>query len=227
MPERVRQTVGDHIVRLQRGYLADESYAVGALARLRRGAGKEPHQVPDLLGLVDTGGLYDPAADSGRRPREEDLARAEDAVHVALTLWALHQQSRSTGMHQPHHRDKPAGLGAAVRRLMPAGDIDEAVLKRLVRAGTAPHLGALAQRLREIVMLLRRDDLPMDYTLLAGQLYLWQLPGGREAVRRAWGRSFHAYRAPNKNGAGTEGPAGTTSAATTDPVSDSTVKDAS
>ncbi|MEV7002959.1 type I-E CRISPR-associated protein Cse2/CasB [Streptomyces sp. NPDC093982] len=195
LPERVRQIVAEHISRLQFGYLADDAYAVGVLARLRRGAGKEPHLVPELLGLVDTSLLYEAPPTSCQPPCEEDLFRAADAVHAALTLWALHQQSVGTGMHQSDCHDAPAGLGAAVRRLMPF-DIDNTVLKRLVRAGTAPHPIALAQRLREIVLLLRREEIPLDYVLLAEQLYRWQQPGGRDVVRRAWGRSFHAFRHP-------------------------------
>ncbi|MEV6379050.1 type I-E CRISPR-associated protein Cse2/CasB [Streptomyces sp. NPDC051773] len=196
LPERVRDITAANLNALQRGYLADQPRDVAALARLRRGAGKEIQQIPDLWGLIDTGPLHDPAEEGGWTPREEDLTRAEDAVHVAVTLWALHQQSRGTGMHRPHRRDAPAGLGAAVRRLMPKGDIDETILKRLVRAGHAPDLPALALRLREIVLLLRREDIALDYALLAGQLCQWQQPGGRDVVRRAWGRSFHAYRPP-------------------------------
>ncbi|MEU3796071.1 type I-E CRISPR-associated protein Cse2/CasB, partial [Streptomyces fructofermentans] len=145
--------------------------------------------------LVDTTPLH--AHDKGTRPlREEELVRAEDALHAALTLWALHQQSRSTGMHRPAAPRKPAGLGAAARRLMPPGDIDEPIRKRLVRAGTAPDLTALSQRLRDLVVLLRRADIPLDYGLLAGQLYAWQWPGGADRVRREWGRSFHAWQPP-------------------------------
>lgn len=221
MPERARHVVGEHVMRLQRGYLADESHAVAALARLRRGAGKEPHQVPDLLGLVDTGVLYGPLP-GGWAPREEDLVQAEDAVHVALTLWALHQQSKSMGMHQHDSRERPSGLGAGVRRLMPAGDIDETVLKRLVRAGTAPHLAGLAQRLRDIVVLLRREDIALDYALLADQLYRWQQPGGRDAVRRLWGRSFHSYQPRQNSQPGAEGAGAVSSSTDVD-----TVKDAS
>lgn len=198
LPERVREITAVNINALQRGHLADQPHAVAALARLRRGAGKEIQQVPDLWGLIDTGPLHDPAPEGGRPPREEDLTRAEDAVHIAVTLWALHQQSRGTGMHRPHRKDVPAGLGAAIRRLMPKGDIDETILKRLVRAGHAPDLPALALRLREIVLLLRRDEITLDYALLAAQLCQWQQPGGRDDVRRAWGRSFHAYH-PSKD----------------------------
>ncbi|MFD4635391.1 type I-E CRISPR-associated protein Cse2/CasB [Streptomyces sp. NPDC058284] len=217
--QRVSVLTSDLIVPLQRGYLGDQSYAVGALARLRRGAGKDFSQVPDLWGLADTGALHDGPAAGGRPLDEAELTRAEDAVHVALTLWALHQQSRSTAMHRAGSRTAPRGLGGAVRQLMPAGEIAEPVRKRFVRVGTAPGLPVVAQRLREIVVMLRGADIPLDYALLAGQLYGWQEPTGREAVRRAWGRSFHSYRAPQKNEA--DAPAAS------DHITDPTDKDAS
>ncbi|MER5719624.1 type I-E CRISPR-associated protein Cse2/CasB [Streptomyces sp. NPDC002132] len=191
------QITGEIITPYQRGYLKDQAHAVAALARLRRGAGKRYEQVPDLWGLADTGPLHEKPQGVGRSLSEDELTRAEDAVHVALTLWALHQQSRGTAMHLCDRRDKPTGLGAAVRRLMPKDEIAEPVRKRLVRAGTAPDLSSLAQRLRDLVLLLRGEDIALDYALLAEQLYLWQQPGGQDVVRRAWGRSFHAYRAPD------------------------------
>lgn len=248
LPDLVRRIVAENVDELQWGYLDDRPHAVAVLARLRRGAGKEPQQVPDLLGLIDTDALYDAVAEGGRRPGEADLTRAEDAVHVALTLWALHQQSQGTGMHRPDSWKSPTGLGAAVRRLMAEDEsgrtagkekekIDDAVLKRFVRAGSAPDLPALSQRLREIVLLLRREGIPLDYSLLAGQLYRWQKSGGRESVRREWGRSFHSYRVPgNPGGAGGAGTGGPAEAASATGVlsdsglpsdSDTTFKDAS
>ncbi|MFJ9590702.1 type I-E CRISPR-associated protein Cse2/CasB [Streptomyces acidicola] len=221
MGDRVKDLVADQISSLQREVLRDDPKAVATLARLRRGAGKQPQQVPDLLGLIDTGALYESL--DGRPPREQTLTRAEDAVHVALTLWALHQQSRSTGMHRPHRTEAPGGLGAAVRRLMAERDAGDAVRKRFVRIGTAPSLQVLAQRLREIVLLLRDEEIHLDYALLARQLYQWQWPGGPETVRRAWGRSFHSYRDPNANTSASPHAPGTA-----DPSdSDTTSKDAS
>ncbi|WP_405613225.1 type I-E CRISPR-associated protein Cse2/CasB [Streptomyces sp. NBC_00076] len=195
--QRVGQITGEIIAPLQQGYLKDQAHAVAALARLRRGAGRKYEQVPDLWGLADTSPLHEKPQNGGRAPSEDELTRAEDAVHVALTLWALHQQSRGTAMHLRDRREKPTGLGAAVRGLMPKDEITEPVRKRLVRAGTAPDLPSLAQRLRDLVLLLRGEDIALDYALLAEQLYRWQQPGGQDAVRRAWGRSFHAYRAPD------------------------------
>ncbi|WP_225637115.1 type I-E CRISPR-associated protein Cse2/CasB [Streptomyces solaniscabiei] len=200
--QRVAELAAAHIGPWQEGYLKDRPQAVAALARLRRGAGREAGETPDLWGLIDTGPLH--TQGEGARPlSEQELIRAENALHAALTLWAFHQQSRGTPMHRRHTRERPGGLGAAVRRLMPADGIDEPVRKRLVRAGSAPDLVTLAQRLRDLVALLRRDDVPLDYALLAGQLYLWQWPDGPAAVRRHWGRSFHEQRrtrpAPDEN----------------------------
>ncbi|MEU6324302.1 type I-E CRISPR-associated protein Cse2/CasB [Streptomyces sp. NPDC047009] len=182
-PGPVGMLAGQEIGRLQRGYLDDRSEAVAALARLRRAAGKDAAAVPDLWGLIDLDPLYkDPAL-------RHDAAA--NAVDTALALWSLHQQSRPTGMHRPGGDE----LGTAVRRLMPSAEIDEPVLKRFVRAGNAPTLAILAMRLRDITVLLRREDLALDYALLADQLYHWQQPGGPERIRRSWGRSFHAaYR---------------------------------
>ncbi|CAL9657691.1 hypothetical protein SUDANB21_06853 (plasmid) [Streptomyces sp. enrichment culture] len=193
--QRVAELAAAHIGHWQGGYLNDRSEAVAALARLRRGAGREAGETPDLWNLIDTDALH--TSEAGARVLgEQELVRAENALHAALTLWAFHQQSRGTPMHRRHTRERPTGLGAAVRRLMPADGIDEPVRKRLVRAGTAPDLVSLTQRLRDIVALLRREDIPLDYALLAGQLYCWQWPDGPVAVRRQWGRSFHEQRWP-------------------------------
>lgn len=178
----VGTVVGKEVKRLQHGYLNGRSADIAALARLRRAAGKDVAAIPDLWGLIDTQALYaDPAL------RHED---AENAVYVAATLWSLHQQSRGSGMHSSGGNE----LGAAVRRLMPAGEIYEPIRKRFARAGTAPTLPVLAARLREITVLLRGQDISLDYALLADQLYHWQRPGDRDQVRRSWGRSFHVYR---------------------------------
>ncbi|MFJ1652373.1 type I-E CRISPR-associated protein Cse2/CasB [Streptomyces sp. NPDC088337] len=213
--ERVARLAAGHIAALQRGYLDDQSHAVAALARLRRGAGREAGQLPDLWALIDTGPLHE--TPHGARPlSERELVRAEDALHVALTLYALHQQSRRSGMYQADRPDRRRGLGAAVRRMMKPGEIDEPVHKRLVRAGTAPDLTVLAQRLRDIVVLLRREDIQLDHALLAGQLYTWQWPGGADTVRREWGRSFHAWHDKPKDGAAASAGSDTTRTTDTD-----------
>lgn len=181
----VGKAVDERIRRLQGGYLRDESAAVATLAKIRRGAGKTIEEVPELVGLTidhdfyETFDVHDP-----RTPH------AEAAVHEALTLYALHQQSkRESGMHK-----RGRGFGAAVRRLMPAGDIDEPLRKRFVQAQTASSRSTRLDRLRGIVQLLRTEDVPLDYGLLADQLFDTRTAAGAERVRRTWGRDFQAYR---------------------------------
>ncbi|WNI16532.1 type I-E CRISPR-associated protein Cse2/CasB [Actinacidiphila sp. ITFR-21] len=187
------------IRRLQKGYRGDRPAAVSTLARLRRGAGRPAHAVPDLWGLTGTDELAEAMAELPEDSRDHiDHVRAEEALHLVLTLWALHQQShRDADMHVAGR-----GLGRAVRMLMnPRGaaaesgkgdsEPDEPVRRRFVRAGTATTLEVLAVRLRDIVLLLRREDIALDYGLLADQLYRWQLPVARADVRRSWGRDFH------------------------------------
>ncbi len=191
MDEVVGEVAGAYIAELQTGYIADRSTAVATLAKLRRGAGKLPQDTPDLWGIAGIERLYGEQGLS-ERDAEHVRDRAESAVFVAVTLYALHQQSRKTDrMHRPR-----ADLGAAVRQLMPRGVIDEPIRRRFVRVGTATSLEALAYRLREIVSLLRGASIPLDYGLLARQLYQAQWPDGLRRVRQSWGRGFHAYRTP-------------------------------
>lgn len=187
----VRETTGAHINHLQYGYMHDRPDAVAAVARIRRGAGLPINAVPDLWGLTVTDALYAQLEQPEMKLRKGDLERAENAVHIGITLWALHQQSRRDV--QMHVSGGPQ-LGRAVRALMPDGEVDEPIRRRFVRMGTASSLEVLTQRAREIVQLLRQHEQPMDYGMFADQLYRWQLPGGRMQVHQEWGRNFHANR---------------------------------
>ncbi|MGW8375655.1 type I-E CRISPR-associated protein Cse2/CasB [Streptomyces sp. ODS28] len=183
-PKLVGRTVHAFLEPLQRGYLKrnDEAWAVARLAQLRRGAGKAPEEVPELFGLTHTEELYD---DNGRLMSSE---HGPTAVHLAVTLYALHQQSqREDRMHVPGRR-----LGRAVRALMPPGEIDEALRRRFVRVAGATSAHVLAYRLRELVLLLRREGKPLDYARLADQLDQALDPRRRLEVRQEWGREFHS-----------------------------------
>ncbi|MFI8434333.1 type I-E CRISPR-associated protein Cse2/CasB [Streptomyces sp. NPDC079020] len=192
----VAQATGQYIARLQPRYLKDNPAAVSELARLRRGAGRRAHQVQDLWGV---GGLEELARLLADRPDFHRREDAEEAVFLASTLWALHQQSgRDHGMHQ-----RKQTLGGAVRTLMrldngPGADEerDSPLRTRLVRVGTAESVESVAVRLREIVLLLRGAQVPLDYARLACQLYRWQSRPGRAGVQREWGREFHLAAAP-------------------------------
>ncbi|MEC4019755.1 type I-E CRISPR-associated protein Cse2/CasB [Streptomyces sp. H27-D2] len=231
------------VTRLQFLYRKDNPAAVATLARLRRGAGRLAHESPDTWGIDGMEDLAyilaQPAAEpetqesqapakffspDERRKSERHERAEEEAVHLAVTLWALHQQSvRDANMHEFGWT-----LGRAVRRLArgktdavdSAADTDgsaagghrgqsddelnETLRKRFVRIGTSASFDSLAVRLREMVLLLRNARIPLDYGRLADQLYEWQDDNRRADIRRTWGRDFHlSYeRSPSRVGNG-------------------------
>jgi CRISPR system Cascade subunit CasB len=162
--------------------------AVAALARLRRAVGKEPGEIMDVLEYTFTPALLHghPEDDPGPSP-------AERAAHVAITLFALHQQSRGERMH---HRGR--GLGMALRRLHTgASAIPEPIVRRFRMLGTADSFGELSHHLRGVVQLLRAQGAPLDYGLLAHQLHTWQNDPSR--VRMTWGRQFYRQNRPDRD----------------------------
>jgi CRISPR system Cascade subunit CasB len=187
---------------------AKQAHGVAVLARLRRGVGKPPGSVADILGFT----LADEFAGrwAGDGPTE-----AESAAHIAMTLYAVHQQSQAGRMHQ-----RGRGLGRAVRRLHPAepGIPPAPVVRRFQALVTAQSLDELVHHARGMVQLLRAEKpagLPLDYGLLADQLVLWQKPDGPPIVQMRWARDF--YRTPQATAA-SDADAATDSATSTDSI---------
>jgi CRISPR system Cascade subunit CasB len=154
-------------------------YRVGTdptgLAALRRGAGRTPMDLPGTWPVL--------------LPVVHDAPWAEEAVHHALTLYSVHQQSVPTSMHKPG-----VGLGAAARQLRAqrdGGGID----RRLLAAASAASTAALAQHLRGLVTLLRGERLPLDYLQLTRDLLAWPDPQRASVVRRRWARDLYATSA--------------------------------
>jgi CRISPR system Cascade subunit CasB len=147
------------------------------LAALRRGAGKDAGSVPQMWAFYTT-----------LRP---DGGRGADlqAEHVALTLYAMHQQSQPQPMHQ-----SGTGVGTAIRALRRSGKFsEEAVDRRFAAAATATSLSEAALHLRGLIGQLRAIDQPLDYTRLFRDLRDWQFPDRVAGVRRRWGGQYHAY----------------------------------
>lgn len=67
----------------------DESTVRAQLAKMRRGVGEQLGTSPELWGILFQN-LPEPLEGKGNQP-----GRAEVAIYMALTLYAMHQQSRS------------------------------------------------------------------------------------------------------------------------------------
>lgn len=149
------------------------------LADLRRGIGKSPGAVPEMWRFYTT-----LTPDGG-------VTSGLVAEHLALTLFAVHQQSRPRLVHL-----KGVGLGTAILALRTSGKFSEqAVDRRFGAAATATSVAEVGIHLRGLVTQLRPMDQPIDYTQLMFDLRGWQNPEWLSRVRRRWGSQYFAPRA--------------------------------
>ncbi len=157
----------------------DPAAVAGALAALRSGQGRPAGSVPGMWRYYTT-----LSADGRQTSRL-------DAEHIALSLWAAHQQGRSPRT-DPMHR--PAiGLGAGLAALHRSGRYSQAAVDRRVSAAaTASSRAELAQHLRGLVQQLRVIGQPLDYDRLVADLGFWDNPEGRARVQRRWGGGYFA-----------------------------------
>lgn len=127
----------------------------------------------------------------------------EWAVYLALTLYALHQQSNDTVCVS----QLGCTLGRAVRRLaeqtVASGQdwTESSILRRFNALATAEEITEISHHLRGMIQLLRAakpDSIPLDYPRLAVDLYglqcdapqLAQLPAN---IRLRWGQDLYRY----------------------------------
>ena len=134
------------------------------LAKLRRGIGHAPGELPELWGGLLQGM---PASFYGTNgPSHEEWA-----VYLALTLYALHQQSNDTVCVS----QLGCTLGRAVRRLAEqtvAGGQDwteSSILRRFNALATAEEITEISHHLRGMIQLLRAakpDSIPLELSLI-------------------------------------------------------------
>ncbi len=189
----VQRYVSQRVAKLQGMLLSDAGHSAAArtLAELRRAVSSAPGADPSIwviefeeMPTCLRGTLNEPSA-------------GEWAVHGALTLFAVHQQSQRTSMHQV---GAPYSLGASVRAFVKrrvekkdsayADTEDGRLPTRFAALVTAVSMGERMHYLRQIVQLLRGESIPLDYGRLARDLYDLQNPYRADAVRLAWGRAY-------------------------------------
>lgn len=205
----LEEYVWDKVGKLQSKYIAGTSSASASLARLRRAVGTEPGSDPfvwqetlDGLPKQFVGG-------------DDNVSTEERAVHAALTLFALHQQSKTDKMHQPR-----VSFGSAASKLAYITGVEAkqnpAVLRRFQALGTAISLMESVTHARGLIGQFRSAGVSLDYGRFAVDLARLQDPRSADGVRLEWGRAY--YFKPGKPGIeGTEIDNGT---ATTSPNGD-------
>ena len=179
---------------LQARYLQNESRARGEMAALRKGASRDSGELPEIWELTSVE-IPEYASDA---PTREEIA-----VHTAMTLYAVHQQSRTEPMFSPG-----VGLGSAARRLIgPPDEENPSARARFNALVTSTTVAELRHHLRGFVSLLRARGIALDHAMLADDVLRFQQPGGAKKVRLAWARQYYSL------------PAETPSATDADPAS--------
>ena len=181
-----RENVGKYVYGQINQLTENMKYSGGRamLANLRRGAGKAPGDLPKLWGIF-LNNLPDEM-----RSRNGEPTKAEWAIYLSLTLYALHQQGHSESVHS----DK-ISLGKAAAMLMDdqTDDERERVLRRFAPVVTAKDMSELSHHLRCLVQLLsaKGKEISLDYVRLAKDIYDFQFDEGKKKVRLRWGQDFY------------------------------------
>lgn len=214
-PVTPEPTVGAYVGRRVKALLntLDTSGTRASLAHLRHAVMRKPGEVPEIWSLTIDG--------VPGHPHDDEPTRQERAVHAALTLFAVHQQSRSTPAHRPG-----VGLGQAVRRLegsrptLGSGDVSP-VRRRFDALVLSDSFVEATYHLRGLVNQLRAESVPLDYGALADDLALLQVPGRASEVHLRWARQYYRSTTASDETADADDPTdATTDAAATVPEED-------
>lgn len=182
--DEVGQFVERKIGFLQEGKDGGENRA--ALANLRRGVGRDPGELPQLFGII----LMDMPEEF---MSEKGVATKEEwSCYIALTLYALHQQGNEMA-NQPMHTEEKINLGAAMWELASSyedSNAEQRMLQRMRMLSTSADMKELSYHLRGVIQLLKSKGIPVNYGILAADLYELQCPDGKKRVHLRWGQSF-------------------------------------
>lgn len=180
----VRQYVNTRISGMVQSY--SKPMIDATLAKLRRGIRKAPGSLPELWDIT-LEGLPESLLSKNDRP-----SYGEWAVYSALTLFALHQQGKDIKNQCMHESN--VSLGQAMRQLINRNlEREDAIKRRFVTAVTAESYEELTWHLRGLIQLLRTDEIKLDYSRLAKDLFHFQIPNYRDGIRLQWGRDFYRY----------------------------------
>lgn len=180
---------------LQDQYLSGSSNARGQLAQLRRAVTAVPGSSPGIWSLeieclpAELVGTMDGMVFPG-----------EWASHLAVTLYAVHQQSMQKPMNRKldFESNELHGLGHAINKLVYINNVNHRgeelesgqMPSRFAALVTAESIEETAHYARQIIQQLRGAQIPLDYGRFAGQLYAFQFPSMKDKVRLEWAREF-------------------------------------
>ena len=174
--------------------MAGESAANTTYANLRRSVGKAPGEVPSVFGIV----LRDMPEEF--LSKDGEATKEEWACHIALTLYALHQQGNNPQNHPMNSTDNKLSMGASMRNFVICEtdqNAEQRMQQRLQMLSTAKDVAEISYHLRGIIQLFRANGIVCNYAKLAGDLYEMQFRDQETKVCLRWGQDF--YRVINNS----------------------------
>lgn len=175
--------------------LAESPWSRAMLAKLRRGIGKQPGELPELFEII-LGDMPEELYSKGVEP-----SYSEWAIYTALTLFALHQQGKDHPVSaggKTENKSTGNSLGAAVGYLVKQDrEREPAIKRRFDTVATANEFIEFAHHARSIIQLLRAGDIVLDYPSFAEDLYWYQFDETRNRVRLRWGEDYYRIIQPD------------------------------
>jgi CRISPR system Cascade subunit CasB len=167
----------------------NKSWQRATLAKLRRGVGREPGETPEVYEITLE---HMPEA---LRSENDIPSSAEQAIHLSLTLFALHQQGNSGSANH-----SGISFGSAAKRLVESNKANgPAVKRRFDAALTAKNLVEFSHHARGLIQMMKAKGIFMDYPQFAKNLYWYQSPDHRRTVVFSWGKDFWAPKEASQN----------------------------
>ncbi len=170
-------------------YQSNSPRSKGALATLRRGAGKDLLESPETWEYV----LSDIPSELLYNGHETNVTPAERAIYTTLTLYATHMQSSDCNVHTS---DRSFGEAS---RILDWELGSEGVERRFRAVLTSNDIEELSHHMRGIITMMRSSDrqISLDYVRLSKDLYNYQFPEGKHKVMLSWGQDFYKFEKKN------------------------------
>jgi CRISPR system Cascade subunit CasB len=185
----ITETIREHVCKKINLLKESESFEKAALARLRRAAGKKPGEAPEVLDVTFVDLSECTRRYKGAPSKAAWVEWTEWAIHVSLTLFAIHYQG-NTGSIEKVSKSCISFGTAAGRLVDPTRANEQAVKRRFDAAVTSRGIKEFSHHARGLVKLMKASAIPMDYPEFAKQLYCYQNPDQRTRVVMDWGRDF-------------------------------------
>ena len=183
MSKKMHEAIQEFVLKKTVMLDQDSPYSKAACAKLRNAVAKPRGSVPDTWEITLHGSP------------EGDIAG--EAIHTALTLYALHKQGKPDSMN-----DGKTGFGSAIAKLV-TEDNEQAVRRRFNAVATSLDFSEMAYHARGLVQLLRSKDIKMNYAQFASDLFFFQMHEHKDRVRLKWGEQF--YKNPKEENEDEEG----------------------